>query len=166
MNPNYPQPPQPPHQSQELAPIIEVVDKGAERTLAVLAHGAIAFGFFGIGFVVSLLISGIIWLYSKRSPEVRFHSEQAGCYQCSVLVINIVFVAVLALAGGFSVFSGVQGQNDWGTGWVFFLGLILFLIWFVGTIIYGIVGAVMVLMGRPFKYIIIGNRYEHVKRET
>jgi uncharacterized Tic20 family protein len=166
MYPTYPQQPQPPQQPPELPPIVEVADKGAERTLSVLAHGAIAFGFFGIGFVVSLLISGIIWLYSKRSPEVRFHSEQAGCYQCSVLVINIIFVAVLALAGGFSIFSGVQGQNDWGSGWVFFLGLILFLIWFAGTIIYGIVGAVMVLMGRPFKYIIIGNRYERVKRKT
>lgn len=166
MNPNYPQQPLPPQQPQELAPIIQVADKSAERTLAVLAHGAIAFGFFGIGFLLSLLISGIIWLYSKRSPEVRFHSEQAGCYQCSVLVINIVLVVILALAGGFSVFSGVQGQSDWGTGWVFFLGLILFLLWFVGTIIYGIVGAVMVLMGMPFKYIIIGNRYERVKRDA
>ncbi len=130
--------------------------------LSALAHGAIAFGFFGIGFLASLAISGIIWLYGRRSPQVRFHSEQAGCYQCSVLLINIVFVVVLGAAGGFSLFNVLQGRSDWSVGHLTILGLIIFALWFVASILYGIFAAVMVLLGKPFKYPIIGGR----KRET
>lgn len=139
---------------------VKVMDKSAERTLSVAAHAAIGFGFFGIGFLLSLLITGIIWLYSKRSPEVRFHSDQAGCYQCSVLLINVVVVIILAVTGGFSVFAGIQGQNDWGSSWVFTLALILFILWFFGTIFYGLFAALMVLLGKRFKYPIIGDRFD------
>jgi uncharacterized membrane protein len=137
-----------------------VIDQSASRALAALAHGAIAFGFFGIGFIASLAIAGIIWLYSKRSPEVRFHSEQAGCYQCSVLLINAVFLIVLGTVGGFSIFNLFQGRDDWGLSWGVGLGLILFAFWFVASILYGIFAAIMVLMGKRFKYPIIGDRFE------
>ena len=62
----------------------EIADRTAERALSALAHGAIAFGLFGVTFIVTLAITGVIWLYSRRSPEVRFHAAQAGLYQCSV----------------------------------------------------------------------------------
>ncbi|HUP27196.1 MAG TPA: DUF4870 domain-containing protein [Chloroflexia bacterium] len=144
--------------------VVTAVDRSAERVLSALAHGAIAFGLFGITFVISLAISGIIWLYARRSPQVRFHSEQAGCYQCSVLLINILLFFIILFGGGFSAFQGLQGRQDWGTGWVAYLSLIFGLIWFVGTILYGIMAAVMVLMGRPFKYIVIGDRFERRTR--
>lgn len=140
-----------------------VIDQGTARALSAVAHGAIAFGLFGVGFLLSLAISGVIWLYAKRSPEVRFHSEQAGCYQCSVLVINFVFVIILGATTGFSLFNLLQGRSDWGMGGVAIAGLVLFAIWFLGTILLGLYGAVMVLMGRKFKYPIIGDRFE---RET
>src|SRR5438105_9052574 len=125
-----------PQQPPAPAPI-RVIDQSAARVLSALAHGAIAFGFFGIGFLASLAISGIIWLYGRRSPQVRFHSEQAGCYQCSVLLINLALVALLGAAGGVSIFSLIKGGSDFGlSGWVL-LGLILFLIWFVASILYG-----------------------------
>lgn len=127
--------------------------------MSVLAHGAIAFGFFGIGFLMSLAIAGVIWLYAKRSPEVRFHSEQAGCYQCIVLLINIVWVLVLAVGGGFSIFSFFRGEGGNLAGWVL-VGLILFVGWFFLSILYGIFAAVMVLMGKRFKYPILGDRFE------
>jgi hypothetical protein len=136
-----------------------VVDRSTERVLSALAHGAIAFGFFGIGFLISLTISGVIWLYSRRSPQVRFHSEQAGCYQCSVFVINVVAVLALGVAGGFSVFQVFQHRSDWGLGPGVLIGLIAFGVWFVGTILYGLVAAGMVLLGKPFKYPIIGDRF-------
>jgi uncharacterized Tic20 family protein len=135
-------------------------DGSADRALSALAHGAIAFGIFGISLPISLVISGILWLYSKRSPMVRFHSEQAGCYQCSVLIINVVLFIVLLLGGGFSLFTVFQGKSDWGLSWGVLLGIVILALWYVGSIIYGIVAAIMVLMGKPFKYLIIGDRFE------
>src|SRR5439155_18980109 len=79
LQPPVPTPQRPPAPSY-------VIDRSTARALSALAHGAIAFGLLGVGFLVSLAISAAIWLYGRRSPEVRFHSEQAGCYQCSVLL--------------------------------------------------------------------------------
>ena len=152
-------PPQEPQYSPLPPKGVVVVDRSAERALAAVAHGAIAFGLFGIGLLVSLLISGVIWLYSRRSPHVRFHSEQAGCYQCSVLVINFMLLIIVLFSGGFSIFQVFQGREDWGSSWVTLFGVVLGLIWFIGTILYGIIGAVMVLLGKPFKYVIIGDRF-------
>jgi uncharacterized Tic20 family protein len=136
-----------------------VIDQSLARALSALAHGAIVFGFLGVGFLVTLAISGVIWLYGRRSPQVRFHSEQAGCYQCSVLLINLVFLVVLGAAGGFSIFNLWNGRSDGGlSGWVG-VGLVLFLLWFAGSILYGLLAAVMVLAGKDFKYPIIGNRF-------
>lgn len=137
----------------------QVVDRSAERVLSAAAHGAVAFGIFGIGLLVSLLISGVIWLYSRRSPYVRFHSEQAGCYQCSVLLVNFLLLLIFVSSGIFSIAQASQGRQDAGAGWISLVAVVLGLIWFIGTILYGIMGAVMVLMGRPFKYIVIGDRF-------
>ena len=157
---NYPPKETPPRPYAPLpARTAQVVDRSAERVLAAVAHGAIAFGIFGIGLLVSLFISGVIWLYSRKSPHVRFHSEQAGCYQCSVLLINFVLLIVVIFSGGFSIFQVFQGREDWGTSWVTLFGVVLGIIWFVGTILYGVIGAVMVLLGKPFKYVIIGDRF-------
>lgn len=156
--------------SRQQADIEQVVDRNADRALSALAHGAVAFGVLGISMLVSLVISGIIWLYARRSPTVRFHSEQAGCYQCSVLAINVVLFIVLVLGGGLSLFTAWQGKSDWGLGWVVLAGVIVLAVWYVGTIVYGVVAAVMVLMGKPFKYPVIGDKFERemrkAKRET
>lgn len=156
-------PPQPPRLAGG------VMDQGTEKLLAGVAHGAIAFGLFGLTLPISLLVTGIIWLYSKRSPYVRFHSDQAGCYQCSVLLINILVVVVLAIFGGFAIFGVIRGESTWGELGLVLWGIGLFAVWFVITIVTGIIGAVLVLMGRPFKYPFIGDwflRREAQKRET
>lgn len=140
-----------------------VADRSLERVLAAAAHGAVAFGIFGIGLLVSLLISGLIWLYSRRSSYVRFHSEQAGCYQCSVLLINFALLVTFLSSGIFSAVQAVQGREDWGSSWISLIAVALGLTWFAGTILYGMIGAVMVLLGRPFKYVIIGDRF--IRRE-
>ncbi len=137
----------------------QVMDRSAERLLSAAAHGAIAFGFLGVSFLISLAISGVIWLYGRRSPTVRFHSEQAGCYQCSVLLINIVCVVALGVGGGLSLFNWVQGKSDMGIGQGVGWGLVLFGTWFVLSILYGIYAAIRVLLGKPFKYPIIGDRF-------
>jgi uncharacterized membrane protein len=159
-NPDYPYPQPPPQPGGEPHPAVQMVDKSAERALSALAHGAIAFSLFGVTFFVSLVITGIIWLYSKRSPEVRFHAEQAGCYQVIVLAINFAFVLFLGASGGFAIFSLFRGQNisELNTGVI--VGLCLFGVWFLGSIIYGVIGAVIVLLGGRFKYPLIGDRFE------
>jgi uncharacterized Tic20 family protein len=159
MQPSHPSNPPRNQATSPLPPPVEIADKSAERALSALAHGAIAFGLFGIGFLVSLGIAGVIWLYARRSPEVRFHSEQAGCYQCSVLLINVVCVIVLIAGGVLSVFTAFQGGGG-SVGGGTIIGLCLFAIWFFGTIIYGLVAAIFVLMGKRFKYPIIGDRFE------
>lgn len=159
-NPNYPYH-QPPPPGEGRNPAVQLVDKSAERALSALAHGAIGFGLFGVTLLLSLAVTGIIWLYSKRSPEVRFHAEQAGCYQVIVLAINVAVVLLVAVGGGFAVFSALfRGQNitELNTGVV--VGLCLFVIWFFASILYGLFGAVMVLIGRRFKYPFIGDRFE------
>src|SRR5437868_13995251 len=127
------------------------IDKSAARVLSAAAHAAIAFGLFGIGFLLSLAISGVIWLYGRRSPQVRFHSEQAGCYQCSVLLINLVFVTFLGAAGGFSIFSSLNGRSDGGLGGLVIAGIVVFLAWFFLSILAGLVAAILVLLGKDFK---------------
>jgi uncharacterized Tic20 family protein len=165
MQPHDPNAPYIPPPSPPLTPSgspprpVEIIDQSTARALAAAAHGAIAFGLFGIGFIVSLAIAGVIWLYGRRSPLVRFHSEQAGCYQVLVLLINIVLVIALGASGGFSIFRLFSGESDLGLGGLTLVGLALFVLWFLGTIFYGIFAAVMVLLGRPFKYPVIGDRF-------
>ena len=137
-----------------------VADRSAERALSALAHGAIAFGLLGFTLVVSLFISAIIWVYSKRSPEVRFHAEQAGCYQIIVLLVNALFLIGLGATGGFWIFNLLQGKGPGEMGLGVVLGLCLFALWILATTLYGIVAAVMVLLGKRFKYVFIGDRFE------
>jgi uncharacterized membrane protein len=138
---------------------VQLADRGAERALSALAHGAIAFGLFGFTFIVTLAVTGVIWLYSRRSPEVRFHARQAGLYQCGVLLINLLFVIVLGVGGGFSIINIVQGNGSDLARWVLW-GLVIFVVWFFASILYGLYAAVMVLLGKRFKYPFIGDRYE------
>ncbi len=140
------------------------MDRETERVLAGVAHGAIAFGLLGLTLPISLLITGIIWLYSRRSPYVRFHSDQAGCYQCSVLLVNVLLVIVLAVLGGFAVFGVFRGESTWTELGLVLWGIGLFGVWFGITILLGVIGAVRVLLGKPFKYPFIGDWF--LKRET
>lgn len=133
-----------------------MLKSASDRTLSALAHGAIAFGIFGVTFPVALGVSAFLWLYSKRSSQVRFHAEQAGCYQCSVLVVNAIFIIVLGLAGGFAIFDYFQGR-PWEMGPLLALGFVLFGLWFVGSMIYGVLAAIAVLRGKEFKYPVIGD---------
>jgi uncharacterized membrane protein len=154
---------QPPRQPPT---IIDAADRSAERVLAAAAHGAIAFVLFGITFWVTLAVTGVIWLYSRRSPEVRFHAEQAGCYQAIVILINIIIIAISGATGGAAIVKLLQGDQDWarslGIGAV--IALACFLLWFFGSILYGIYAAIVVILGRPFKYPIIGNWFQKIER--
>lgn len=147
-----------------------VVGQGSERTLAAAAHGAIAFGFVGIGFLLSLVITAIIWLASWRSPYVREQSDRAGRYQIFVLLVNILVIVLWALGLGLLL---------WLTGWRFIglgggdpqiarslpitlvilvdlllliIAVPIFVVWYFGSIIYGVYGAARALAGHDFHY--------------
>lgn len=144
---------------------VRLVGHGSERVLAVTAHAAIGFGFVGIGFLLSLLISGVIWLAGKRSPYVEAHADRAGRYQLFVLLVNIIVVALWGL--GILLFLNLGGWQGWTTGFTVggwrgvvwtILGLALliavpvFAVWYFGSIVYGLYAALRVFGGHDFHY--------------
>jgi len=148
---------------------VRVAGTGTERALAAVSHGAIAFGFVGIGFLLSLVITAVIWLASKKSPYVQAQSDRAGRYQIYVIVINVVAIVVwllgLALLGYLVGWEGlwngsIQRTSGLGLRWIIVVidGLLLlvaiplFAGWYVGTILYGIYGAYRSLRGHDFHY--------------
>ena len=142
-----------------------------ERTLAAAAHLGIAFGLLGVGFVLGIVIAAVIWLYGKRSRYVTIHAEQAGLYQLAVFLITVlvgalwVVTLVLVLGDTLGV-SGLLGLPSLHLGmaarlligFVLALLLALFPLWFIGTIAYGVYGALMAMTGRPFWYPVVGPR--------
>lgn len=149
---------------------IAVAGEGSERVLAATAHGAIAFGFVGIGFILSLVITAVIWLVSKKSVYVRDQSDRAGRYQLYVLAVNILTVVLWIL--GFALLLWLTGWRLFGFGGgdpqvaislpitllvalltiVLIVAVPLFVVWFYGTIFYGVYGAVRALAGHDFHY--------------
>ena len=139
---------------------------GSDRLLAATAHAAIGFGFLGIGFLLSLAISAVIWLVSRRSPHVSVHAEQAGTYQLCVLAVNVVavlgWVTASVVIFGRVVFlppadaSAVEQALTPVAVVLWLLVVPLFVLWYVGTIAYGLLGAVRVLLGYEFWYPIFG----------
>ena len=97
----------------------------------------------------------------NQHPYLRAYL--AGIAVPTPLLLVAISLVFLGATGGFSLFRVLRGESDWGTGWLTGLGLIVFVLWFVGSIAYGIFAAVMVLMGKRFKYPVIGGRFE---RET
>ena len=135
--------------------------EGADRGLAVLAHASIGFGLVGIGFLLGLAINFVIWLRSRRSSYVSIQAEQAGAYQLAILVINVVLIAVWLLM----LLYVFLGPSEIGEGQLsirqimagLWLALIpLFAIWYVGSILYGLYGALKVARGGEFWYPIFG----------
>lgn len=148
---------------------VSVAGPGSERVLAAVAHGAIAFGFVGIGFLLSLAITAAIWLASKRSPYLQEQSDRAGRFQIYVVVVNVLAIVVwllgLALLGYLVGWEGLWNgsiQRTGGLGWrwiivaidalLLLLALPLFAVWYIGTIVYGIYGAIRALGGHDFRY--------------
>src|SRR5207244_9681129 len=91
-----------------------VASQGSERTLAATAHAAIGFGLVGIGFLVSLLVSGVIWLVGRRSPFIREHADRAGRYQLAVLLLNILTIGLWV--AGLVLFLALDSRGGWTAG--------------------------------------------------
>lgn len=132
-----------------------------ERVLAAVAHGAIGFGLLGIGFLLSLAISGGLWLASLRLPYLRVQADRAGRYQIFVLLANVAVAVVWGAGLGLLIYLG--GWQGWVGGgvravaWgllalVLALTLPLFVLWYAGTIGYGLYAAARVLAGTDWQY--------------
>lgn len=141
-----------------------------DQRIAAISHFSIGFGIVvGVGFLLGIAINLLIWLRSKRSTVVEFHSEQAGLYQLAVLVINSVTLAVW-LGVTFLLLGGSElgpGEINWRQ---LLMGLWcalvpLFALWFFGTIGYGLYGGLLVAAGRDFSYPIIGKWVRKRKAE-
>jgi uncharacterized Tic20 family protein len=133
----------------------------ADRRLAAVAHLSIGFGIFiAVGFLLGLAINAVIWLRGRHSPIVSFHAEQAGTYQLVVLLTNLALAAVW-IVGVFVMLGGSQLGEGMLSARQIVMGLWLALlpigiIWYVGTILYGLYGGLMVALGREFSYPVIG----------
>lgn len=132
-----------------------------ERVLAAIAHGAIGFGFLGIGFLLSLAISGGLWLASLRRPYLRQQADRAGLYQLVVLLANVAIAVTWGAGLGLLIYLG--GWEGWMGGglraiaWgllalVLALALPFFVAWYAGTIVYGLYAATRALAGADWRY--------------
>ena len=110
-----------------------------------------------------------IRVVGRRSRYLAVHAEQAAWYQLVVLALNVLvgagwLVALVLVLGEELGISGLLGLPTWETGLavriavglVLALALPLFVVWFVATIAYGVYGALLVMSGRPFWYLVVG----------
>ena len=153
---------EPPRAPSLRAHIQRKATEHVDQRIAAVSHFSIGFGIVvGVGFLLGIAINLVIWLRSRRSSVVAFHSEQAGAYQLAVLLINIVIVAlwvggaVLLMMGGSEIGDGALSGRQILMGlWCALVPL--FALWFFGTIAYGLYGGLVVAAGRDFSYPIFG----------
>ena len=114
----------------------------------------------------------IIWATQReKSAYVRFQSLQALAYQLSIILLwfagfGCYFLSFFAMFLGIAAFADTFEQS--GPPGAFFLlfpglpfcimGTVFFLSFLY--VVYGLIGAVMTLQGRSFRYAIIGARIE------
>ena len=132
-----------------------------DRRIAAVAHLSIGFGvIIGVGFLLSLAINLVIWLRSRRSPFVELHAEQAGAYQLTVLLTNVLIVAIwiaglIPLLGGSEIGLGQISLRQIMAGlWCALVPL--FAVWYFGTILYGVYAGIVIAAGGDFSYPIFG----------
>ncbi|GEM_PF-1937941 len=135
-----------------------------ERTTAAMAHGAIAFGLFGVGFLITIVVNIYFWYASRNSPYIRRQVEQAGCFQVIVMLVDFLLVAGAGVLLGYLLGAPLLGRQLLPRGseiWFWLLLLILlisFVMFFFGTIAYGLYAASRAAQGAEFRYRIFGLR--------
>ena len=129
-----------------------------ERILAALAHLGILFQYFGV------LVPIMIWLaYKDKSRYVAFQALQAMILQIilflGLLVGMIGYVGSIFLVTFGSAF--LQNSGELGPQELAIMvvpgGLFMAMMCVYGLfVIYGIVGGILCLFGKNFRYLIIG----------
>lgn len=142
--------------------------KQDERILAALAHGAILIPIYGI------IIPAIIWITQKeKSRYVSFQSLQALVFHLTLLFLYVIgmlcyFLSFIGMFGG--MFLAESSSSEWMSvlpsvfpfavlGGFACVGLFF--------VIYGAVGAILSLVGKDFRYVLIGNFIDsRLQRDT
>ncbi len=130
-----------------------------ERILAGIAHASILLSFLGP------VIPGILWTTQRRKSQyVAFHALQAMGYQILLFWCGILFsllVAVLFTAVVFILAILTLNHPGYPVDFLFIgrfiLALVILGIWGIFILI-GILGGVLCLTGRDFRYPFLGNR--------
>ena len=139
-----------------------------DRIMAALSHITVILPFLGVVAPI------IIWVTQKeKSQYVAFQALQALAYQLSLIIFYFVGMACY-MCSFFGTFLGMvpltatspEEPNPVavaGFMLTFFIPFAVFGLMFlgmIGYIIYGLVAAVMVVQGKDFRYVFIGNRLE------
>jgi uncharacterized Tic20 family protein len=136
-----------------------------ERVLAALSHISVLLPLMGV------IAPIVIWVTQReKSQFVAFQSLQALAYQLSMIVAWILgmgcyMCSIFGIITG--TFLGASLESS-GSGETIAIGasllpLLVFgaiFVFGIAFIIYGVVGAIMAFQGKPFHYVIIGNRVE------
>ena len=137
-----------------------------ERIMAALSHLSAILPMWGI------IAPIIIWATQReKSAYVRFQSLQALAFQLSIILLWFVgfgcyFLSFFAMFLGIATFAEAFEQSGPpGPFFLLFPGLplcIMGTVFFLSFlyVVYGLIGAVMTLQGRSFRYAIIGSRIE------
>jgi uncharacterized Tic20 family protein len=138
-----------------------------ERIMAALSHVSALFPFMGI------IVPVIIWVTQKeKSRYVAFQALQALAYQLTMILILFVGMACY-MCSFFSMFLGIPLTAGTSSGpsqtmpplfaVTFAVPFLIFGTMFIGQIafiVYGLIGAVMTLQGKAFRYIVVGAQLE------
>lgn len=136
-----------------------------ERVLAALSHISALLPMMGV------IAPIVIWVTQReKSKFVAFQSLQALAYQLVIIVAWILGMGCYMFSI-FIIFAGMFiGTATESSGWseaimvmtslspLFVFGVII--LFGLAFISYGVVGAVNVFQGKPFRYIILGERIE------
>lgn len=133
-----------------------------ERVMAALSHISTLLPMVGV------IAPIVIWITQKdKSKYVAFQALQALAYQLTMILAWFIGMGCYMFSFFGTFFTIPFSDSSQSASPLFALGFIIpFLVFgaiFIGGfffIIYGIVGAVMAFQGKPFRYIIIGNRIE------
>jgi uncharacterized Tic20 family protein len=129
-----------------------------DRIMAALAHAAIIWPMMGI------VASIVIWATQKdKSKYIAYQALQAIAYQASMIIVWFAGMAVY-MCSFFTLFlTSTFRSSSESFPVVFTFPFIVMGTVVIGSIvfiIYGLVGAAMVLQGKEFRYIVIGKRLE------
>src|SRR5512143_3111509 len=140
-------------------PGAEAASLSDEKIWAALSHASAVLVFFGP--VVPLILWGT---QRKKSPYVAFHALQAMLYQALffwvwMLIIPIIIVVVMVIAIAVMVTSNPRAAEQPFA--ILGMQLAMFGVMFGSILLYmavGVIGAVACLMGRDFRYPVLGSR--------
>ena len=145
-----PVPPAPP--AQPVAPVYPPLVPSEERTWAMLSHLSVLLNLFtGFGGPIAAFV--IYLVYKDRSRYVAYHSLQSMIFQLiwwfgGGVIIGIMWAIVGALS---AILIGIV-LIPFALLFTFVFALLP-----LGSLVYGIVGAVQTNQGQDFKYWLVGD---------